>query len=118
MLDGKECQGAVAGHGRTRGPAEQEIGIRRRWWRFTRSWLAPEIAVSLIAGLIFVWRVGSVSPWRDEAATMVIADRTVPQILSLTRTIDLVHLAYYLIAHRSCRSSRTRPLTPRSRPSG
>lgn len=72
----------------------------QRWsWDFLRTWFGPEIAVTLTAGLIFIWRVGAASPWRDEAATMVIARRTVPQILDLARTVDFVHLAYYLLVH-------------------
>jgi mannosyltransferase len=59
----------------------------------------PELAVCLVAGVVFAWRVGAPGPWRDEAATLVIADRTLPQMLSLTRSIDLVHLAYYLCVH-------------------
>lgn len=72
-------------------------------WRFARRWFGPELLVIAFAGIVFGWRVGTSSPWRDEAATMVIADRTVPQILELTRTIDAVHLAYYLIAHEVMR---------------
>lgn len=62
-------------------------------------WFGPELAVCLVAGVVFAWRVGAPGPWRDEAATLVIADRTLPQMLSLTRSIDLVHLAYYLCVH-------------------
>ncbi len=74
-------------------------GLRRKAWHSAHRWFLPELAVTVFAGLIFAWRVGTPSPWRDEAATMVIAHRTVPQILQLTRTVDFVHLAYYLIAH-------------------
>jgi mannosyltransferase len=67
--------------------------------RFLGRWFGPELAVTLLAGAIFMWRVGVPGPWRDEAATFVIADRSVPQILALARHIDLVHLAYYLGVH-------------------
>lgn len=72
---------------------------RGHGWPFLHRWFGPELAVTFVAGLIFAWRVGSPGPWRDEAATLVIADRTLPQILSLARSIDLVHLAYYLCVH-------------------
>jgi mannosyltransferase len=78
---------------------------------FLRRWLGPELAVSLVAGAVFAWRVGSPGPWRDEAATLVIADRTLPQILSLTRSIDLVHLAYYLCVHTLMELHPSAPLS-------
>jgi mannosyltransferase len=62
-------------------------------------YLGPEAAVGAFAALVFAWRVDVPSPWRDEAATMVLADRSLPDILRLTQNIDFVHLAYYLIAH-------------------
>jgi mannosyltransferase len=68
-------------------------------WPFLFRWFGPELAVTFIAGMVFTWRVGSPGPWRDEAATLVIADRSLPQILSLVRSVDLVHLAYYLGVH-------------------
>lgn len=68
-------------------------------WPFLSRWFGPELAVMIFAGMVFAWRIDSPGPWRDEAATLVIADRTLPQILSLTRTVDLVHLVYYLIVH-------------------
>jgi mannosyltransferase len=68
-------------------------------WSFLRRWFGPELAVSAVAGLIFAWRVESPGPWRDEAATLVIADRSLSQIFSLSRTVDLVHLAYYVCVH-------------------
>jgi mannosyltransferase len=55
--------------------------------------------VSILAWLVFSWRVDEVSPWRDEAATMALADRSFSDILQLTRSVDFVHLAYYLLAH-------------------
>lgn len=59
----------------------------------------PETLVVLLGLAVFGWGVGVPGPWRDESATMVIADRSASQILELTGNIDLVHLAYYLIAH-------------------
>lgn len=52
-------------------------------------------AVGLV---VYGWRVGAPSPWRDEGATIEICRRPLGEILAVTRTIDLVHLAYYLIA--------------------
>jgi mannosyltransferase len=61
--------------------------------------IGPEALVVILGVIIFSWELGTPSPWRDESATMVIADRSVPQILKLTGSVDLVHLSYYLIAH-------------------
>lgn len=71
----------------------------RRPWELLAGRFGPELAVGALAGLVFSWRVGTPSPWRDEAATMVLADRSLPEILQLTRTVDFVHLVYYLLAH-------------------
>lgn len=42
------------------------------------------------------WRPGM---WVDEDATVSAADRPVGQLLTLVRSVDVVHLAYYLIEH-------------------
>jgi mannosyltransferase len=60
------------------------------------SW--PEATVTVAALLVFGWRVGAASPWRDEAATMAACRRGLGQLLAMTRHIDLVHLAFYLLA--------------------
>lgn len=86
------------------GPRTRSTGPRRTLDRhFLRRWFGPELLVTLIAGAVFGWRIGSAGPWRDEAATLVIAERSIPQILSLARGIDLVHLAYYLGVHEVMR---------------
>jgi len=65
------------------------------------SWWWPELLVTALAAAVFSYRVADPSPWSDEAATMTVCRRTVGQILDVTRTVDLVHLAFYLMAHAS-----------------
>jgi mannosyltransferase len=48
---------------------------------------------------VYGWRLGVPSPWRDEAATLEISRRSIGGILAVTRHVDLVHLAYYLLCH-------------------
>jgi mannosyltransferase len=59
----------------------------------------PELAVAAVTAVITSWRVDVPSPWRDEGATWLAAGRPLADLLALTRTVDLVHLPYYLIAH-------------------
>jgi mannosyltransferase len=59
----------------------------------------PELAVTLAGLALFGWQVGTASPWRDEAATFAAARRPLGELFALVRTVDLVHLAYYLLAH-------------------
>lgn len=61
--------------------------------------LAPEAGVTLAAIALFSWRVGSASPWWDEAITREVTARPFADIVRLTTHIDLVHLAYYAIVH-------------------
>jgi mannosyltransferase len=56
-------------------------------------------AAFVVAGGMFSWRVGSASAWRDEAVTQDVAGRSVGQLFALCRHVDVVHLAYYLLAH-------------------
>jgi mannosyltransferase len=77
-------------------PAPSRSRPRRR---LRLRYLGPEAAVGTFTGLVFTWRVDVPSPWRDEAATMVLADRSLSDILQVTQNIDVVHLAYYVIAH-------------------
>lgn len=53
-------------------------------------------ALALIIGL---WELGSPPVWRDEAATLSAATRTLPQLLDLLRTVDAVHGLYYGLMH-------------------
>lgn len=69
-------------------------GRRRR-----ASLVALEVGVGLLALAVFAFRAGTPSLWRDEAATLSAARRSVPQLLDLVRTEDLVHAVYYLLVH-------------------
>lgn len=64
-----------------------------------RRGVLPELLATALAAAVYGWGVGAASPWRDEAATMAICRRTLDQILDVTRTVDLVHLTFYLLAH-------------------
>ncbi|MDQ1295033.1 MAG: mannosyltransferase, partial [Actinomycetota bacterium] len=59
----------------------------------------PELLVGATAAAVYGWGVWAPSPWRDEAATMAICRRSLDQILAVTENVDLVHLAFYLLAH-------------------
>lgn len=58
-----------------------------------------EVAVTLLAGGVFSYGVGSASPWWDEGVTRDVVSRPVADILALAGHVDLVHLAYYLLMH-------------------
>jgi mannosyltransferase len=60
---------------------------------------SPELLVTAAAAVLFGWRVGTPGPWRDEGATWLAAGRSLPDLLDLTRHVDLVHLSYYLLVH-------------------
>ena len=56
-------------------------------------------ALVVLAGLVvFGWQVGRPGVWRDEGATLDVCQRSLAQTFDLTRNLDLVHLAYYLLA--------------------
>lgn len=69
--------------------------IRRR---AVRPWL-PAAAAALAGLASGAYRLGVPSPWRDEAATVDAAQRSVPQILALLAHVDVVNGAYYLCLH-------------------
>ncbi|MEV4461942.1 glycosyltransferase family 39 protein [Microbispora sp. NPDC049633] len=52
--------------------------------------------VALAAGL---WDLGGPPPWRDEAATVSAAGRSLPQLAHLLQSVDAVHGLYYALAH-------------------
>lgn len=54
---------------------------------------------ALVAVLAGLWRLGTPSLWRDEAATLSAADRPVGDLLAMLGDVDAVHGAYYLFMH-------------------
>ncbi len=54
---------------------------------------------TVVAGVVFSWRIGTPSPWRDEAVTIAVASRTTEQIWALVQKVDLVHAPFYFLAH-------------------
>ena len=65
--------------------------------------LAQRLLVPAIPGILGlitgVYHLGAPPLWRDEAATKAIASRPVGQILATMPHDDVVHGAYYLVAH-------------------
>jgi len=61
-------------------------------------WL-PAVTATLAGLASGGYRLGVPSPWRDEAATVDAAQRSVPQILALLVHQDAVNGAYYLCLH-------------------
>ncbi|PRY12563.1 glycosyltransferase family 39 protein [Kineococcus rhizosphaerae] len=57
------------------------------------------LASVLAAAVVFSWRLGTPSPWRDEAVTIAVASRTTGQIWALVQKVDLVHAPFYFLAH-------------------
>ncbi|GAA0307208.1 hypothetical protein [Kineococcus aurantiacus] len=53
----------------------------------------------VVALAVFSWRVGTPSPWRDEAVTVAVSSRTTEQIWALVQHVDLVHAPFYLLTH-------------------
>src|SRR3954454_741534 len=60
--------------------------------------LVPSALVTLVAVLVYGWQAGRPGLWRDEAATITACRRSLPEVFHLTQHVDLVHLAYYLLA--------------------
>jgi mannosyltransferase len=65
--------------------------------------LAERLLVPLIPGILGlitgIYHLGVPPLWRDEAATKAIASRSIGQILATMPHDDVVHGAYYLVAH-------------------
>ncbi|MDQ1288510.1 MAG: mannosyltransferase, partial [Actinomycetota bacterium] len=59
----------------------------------------PEFTAAAVTIAITSTGVTTVSPWRDELATRLAAGRDLTDLWALVRTVDLVHLPYYLLAH-------------------
>ena len=74
-----------------------------------RRWADAAIALgALVAGLlVFSWRVGVPSPWRDEAVTIAVASRSAGDVWRLVQHVDLVHAPFYFLAHLLFGSSVT-----------
>ncbi|WP_432509217.1 hypothetical protein [Kineococcus auxinigenes] len=63
----------------------------------------PDAVLGLVWALVglgvFSWRVGVPSPWRDEAVTVAVANRSAEQIWRLVQHVDLVHAPFYFLVH-------------------
>jgi mannosyltransferase len=64
-----------------------------------RTWAVLPPAVVFIAGVLWFGRqVGRPGVWEDEAATIAVCRRSLAEVFAMSRDVDLVHLAYYLLA--------------------
>lgn len=70
--------------------------------RGTRSGAAGVVAVAVPAAVMLaigLWGLDRGGAWRDEAVTLQVARRSVPQIWRLLHGVDAVHGLYYLLMH-------------------
>lgn len=64
----------------------------------TRHTLIPW-AIGLLAALVSAAGSGNASYWGDEAASVMSAERSIPNLFALLGNIDAVHGSYYLFLH-------------------
>jgi mannosyltransferase len=84
--------GQAAGAGSKRGDARRSVGFGTG-----PGWLMmalPPVATFVV----MLWGITGPSYWRDEAATMSAAERSLPNLLRTLGNIDAVHGAYYILA--------------------
>ncbi|WP_432177919.1 glycosyltransferase family 39 protein [Streptomyces sp. NBC_00063] len=64
---------------------------------------APAVTAVVLPGVVMLglglWGLDRGTIWRDEAATILVATRSLPQILHLLGNIDAVHGLYYVLIH-------------------
>lgn len=84
--DEVDAHGAGQEHGRR---------SRRTSWSYRASVLLPA-AVMLVLGLVGLDRH---SVWRDEAASLVAARRSLPELWMMLRQLETVHALYYTLLH-------------------
>jgi mannosyltransferase len=79
-------------------PGESATLTVRERARRHRSAVLPSVVV-FVAGLLWFGRqVGRPGVWEDEAATIAVCRRSLAEVFAMSRDVDLVHLAYYLLA--------------------
>ncbi|NAZ76893.1 hypothetical protein GTQ99_15905 [Kineococcus sp. T13] len=63
----------------------------------------PDVLVGLgavaAALVVFSWRLSTPSPWRDEAVTIAVANRSAVDVWRLVQHVDLVHAPFYFLVH-------------------
>ncbi|GAB3152603.1 glycosyltransferase family 39 protein [Microbispora hainanensis] len=57
------------------------------------------VVPAVLAIVVGLWNLGGPPPWRDEAATVSAAGRTLPQLAHLLQSVDAVHGLYYALMH-------------------
>ena len=65
--------------------------------------MTPAVAAVVIPGVVMLglglWGLDRGTMWRDEAATMLVATRSLPEIRHVLGNIDAVHGLYYVLIH-------------------
>ncbi|WP_432522572.1 glycosyltransferase family 39 protein [Kineococcus sp. SYSU DK006] len=71
--------------------------------RVVRPRRLPDVLVGLAAVaaalVVFSWRLSTPSPWRDEAVTIAVANRSAEDVWRLVQHVDLVHAPFYFLVH-------------------
>lgn len=78
-------------------PTTTPMGRTTHWQKLLGRLSAPE-SVALAATAVFLLKIGSASPWRDEVVSVEVARRGPAGILDVVGQVDLVHTLYYSIA--------------------
>ncbi|WP_405395363.1 hypothetical protein [Microbispora hainanensis] len=76
-------------------PVRRPAGEPERPARSAAVIVVPAV-LALVVGL---WDLGGPPLWRDEAATVSAAGRTLPQLAHLLQSVDVVHGLYYALMH-------------------
>ena len=72
--------------------AARQPGRRLPW----PAWMP--VLPGLVTLAVTLWRIGTPSFWRDEAATLTATRRSLPEMIRMFAHVDAVHGAYYLAA--------------------
>jgi mannosyltransferase len=67
--------------------------------RWSRATVRAPLAIGLLAAVISAVGSGNASFWGDEAASVMSAERSIPNLFALLANIDAVHGSYYLFLH-------------------
>jgi mannosyltransferase len=100
VTDGAAAPGPAPGSGDT-GPERARLTLTRLrvpgpgLARLLPDWTLLLPAAAAMA--VMLWGIATPSFWRDEAASLSAADRSVPQLLRMLGHIDAVHGFYYLL---------------------